>query len=141
MPSRSKSSGGNDDSFHPLVSQLAPDPNKLPNTVVLSGYPGPSRKEGFLRCYLSLDFQSYVEIPRGGILYIEPFDPSQEASPVKIIINAASVPTLDLVQTLDTSFLKGSVIAAYPPGARRYLGWGTIVPLGTYTQYYTCDPC
>jgi hypothetical protein len=45
-----------------LAAALVPDPTKLPDVVVLTGYLGKSTRAGFSRLYVDLSFGEYVEV-------------------------------------------------------------------------------
>jgi hypothetical protein len=95
---------------HPLVAKLISNPaNPAPDTVTLEGYVGPSSREGYVRVYLDLTFKAYFEIPKNGILHADKADPSNESKPTKIVIDPAT--KLDLVHSLEASYLKGKIAA------------------------------
>jgi hypothetical protein len=95
---------------HPLVAKLISNPaNPAPDTVTLEGYVGPSSREGYVRVYLDLTFKAYFEIPKNGILHADKADPSNESKPTKIVIDPAT--KLDLVYSLEASYLKGKIAA------------------------------
>ncbi|HZW30729.1 MAG TPA: hypothetical protein VFF52_08490 [Isosphaeraceae bacterium] len=135
-PTRADGDGDGDLPTNPVVKKIDPDKD-LPKGLVLAGYLGPSRREEFYRLYLGLDFQAYYEIPESGILYIEPVDSSQETRPTRLIIDADKVSKLELVQTLETMFLKGSIVAAVPLGNQPSLAQTT---WSIQTYYPGCVP-
>jgi hypothetical protein len=95
---------------HPLVAKLISNPaNPAPDTVTLEGYVGPSSREGYIRVYLDLTFKAYFEIPKNGILHADKADPSNESKPTTIVIDPAT--KLDLVHSLEASYLKGKIAA------------------------------
>ncbi|MFI5459404.1 MAG: hypothetical protein ACHRXM_28605 [Isosphaerales bacterium] len=100
---------------HPLVSKLMPDSENAPDVVVLEGYLGPSKREGSVRLYLDLAFRSCFEIPRSGIIHAEPADPSNESKPTKLVVDPST--KLDLIYTLEASYLKGTIASAHSDGA------------------------
>jgi hypothetical protein len=103
--------------FHPLISECMPDPEHPLDAVVLEGYLGPSKRgEEYVRFYFDLDFQCCCEIPRDGIIYSEPPDSANEAKPKKIVIK--SCVKLDLIHTVEASYLKGTIASAYSGGAK-----------------------
>jgi len=99
---------------HPIISKLLPDPDHPPDSVVLVGYLGPSKKEGCVRFYSDLEFRAYVEIPTSGILHHDTVSPSLESGPTKMILHATT--KLELVVILEASFLKGDISACVPFG-------------------------
>jgi hypothetical protein len=136
--SQSGSGGGSDSPFSKVASKVVPDPEKRPSALPLAGYLGPSQRKDFYRLYLGLDFQAYYEIPKKGILFIEPPDPAEETRPTTLIIDTDQVSKLELVQTLETIFLKGSIAAAFPRGSQPYQA---NMPRGIQpTSYPGCVP-
>jgi hypothetical protein len=134
----SRSGDGNGPPLFKVASQFVRDPEERPSALVLAGYLGPSKSEEYYRLYLGLDFRAYYEIPRKGILYIEPPDPAEETRPTKLILDTDKVSKLELVQTLETKFLQGSIAAALPPGNQPYQ---VNLQLGIQPTYYpTCVP-
>jgi hypothetical protein len=96
---------------HPLVAKLISNAaNPTPDAVTLEGYLGPSSREGYVRVYLDLTFKAYFEIPKNGIVHADKPDPSNESKPTTIVIDPAT--KLDLVHSLDASYLKGKIAAA-----------------------------
>jgi len=51
-----------------LAAELVPDPTKLPDLVVLSGYLGTSTRAGFSRLYVDLNFSEFVELADADVL-------------------------------------------------------------------------
>jgi len=51
-----------------LAAELVPDPTKLPDLVVLSGYSGKSARAGFSRLYVDLSFSAFVEVADEDVL-------------------------------------------------------------------------
>ena len=45
-----------------LAAELVPDPEKLPDLVILRGYLGKSTRAGFSRLYVDLSFSEFVEL-------------------------------------------------------------------------------
>jgi len=101
--------------IHPLIPKLIPSPDAPPDAVVLTGYLGPSPQAENVRFYLDLSFQTYFEIPKSGVLHADAADASDESKPTKIVIEAST--KLDLVHTLEASYLKGAIASAHPAGA------------------------
>jgi hypothetical protein len=96
---------------HPLVAKLISNPaSPAPDAVTLEGYLGPSSREGYVRVYLDLTFKAYFEIPKSGIIHADKADPSNESKPTTIVIDPAT--KLDLVHSLDASYLKGKIAAS-----------------------------
>ncbi len=95
---------------HPLVAKLLANAAKpSPDAVTLEGYLGPSSRDGYVRVYLDLTFKAYFEIPKNGILHADKADPSNESKPTTIVIDPAT--KLDLVHSLEASYLKGRIAA------------------------------
>ena len=95
---------------HPLVARILQDSGEPRETVVVVGFLGAPDPNGLVRIYLDLRFQAYVEVPKGKILYLEPFDPSDETQPTRIVVNLDG--PLKLVQSVEASFLRGSIVSA-----------------------------
>lgn len=51
-----------------LAAELAPDPAKLPDLVVLRGYLGKSTQAGFSRLYVDVGFSEFVEVADEDVL-------------------------------------------------------------------------
>jgi hypothetical protein len=93
---------------HPLVAKLISNAaTPTPDAVTLEGYLGPSSREGYVRVYLDLTFKAYLEIPKNGIIHADKADPSNESKPTTIVIDPTT--KLDLVHSLEASFLKGKI--------------------------------
>jgi hypothetical protein len=63
-----------------FVKQIITDPSKHVETLLLSGYVGPSSEEDHTRLYFDPQLSQYAEIPNKAILYSQPLPP--EASPL-----------------------------------------------------------
>jgi hypothetical protein len=78
---------------------------------VLDGFIGPSKKLDWIRLYLSLSFDTFVDIPVGGIISTQPVDATNENSPTRVWIRSET--TLDVVQrvsqTMEASYLRGGI--------------------------------
>ena len=97
---------------HPLVTKLHSNPPKpAPDAVTIEGFLGPSSREGYVRVYLDLTFKAYFEIPKNGILHADKADPASESNPTTIVLDGAT--KLDLVHSLDASYLKGKIAAGF----------------------------
>ena len=68
-----------------------------------------------MRLYSSLDFQTYLEIPKGGIALTEPGDPADPDSPTKAFVSGDT--RLELVHvtrhSIEASFLQGVIASAH----------------------------
>jgi hypothetical protein len=62
-----------------FVSQIAKDPNKSADVVLLSGFPGPASESGHTRLYLNPQLSQYVEIPNEAVVHFQPV--RSESSP------------------------------------------------------------
>src|SRR4051794_15814264 len=80
---------------HPLVEALLGGSDCPPQLVALVGYLGPSGKEGSVRLYTSLEFQSYYEIPKAGVARTEPADSAEASGPTRVYVSSTAV--LELV--------------------------------------------
>ncbi len=97
--------------LNPVIAQIVPDPDNPPKTAIVSGFLGASTRVGFLRIYLGLDLQRYIELPSTALLYAEDPDPTDELSPTTMIIDATA--NVSLVQVLAGSYLSGAIASAY----------------------------
>ncbi len=82
---------------------------------MIVGFLGAPDQNDIVRIYLDLSLLAYFEIPKCRVLYVEEFDPSDETRPTKIVV-AADGP-LKLVQTVEASFIRGSIVSANPIGS------------------------
>jgi hypothetical protein len=122
---------------HPLVAKLISNPaNPAPDAVTLEGYLGPSSREGYVRVYLDLTFKAYFEIPKNGILHADKADPSNESKPTTIVIDPAT--KLDLVHSLEASYLKGKIAAGFT--TKNLTNTGVDLPT-TIAVFVTKLPC
>jgi hypothetical protein len=96
---------------HPMVARILNDSGEPREAVVVVGFLGAPDQNGLVRIYLDLSFQAYLEMPEGSVLYVEPFDPSDETQPTKIVVDLDG--PLKLVQAVEASFLKGSIVSAH----------------------------
>jgi len=85
-----RSSNKPDFSTHPLVKKLGGDSDNPPSLVALTGYFGPSKKADTVLLYQSLDFGSYVELPKAAIVATVPTDTENEDSPTVVYVKAGT---------------------------------------------------
>ena len=106
--------GGAEMPIHPLVTKILGEAGEPQNLVAMVGYIGPSKKEGHVRLYTGLDFQTYYEIPRERVVLAEAVDREDENSPTRVMIGADA--TVELVQTSrqtgPASYLAGARVSA-----------------------------
>ena len=76
------------------------------------GFLGAADDKGLVRIYLDLSFRAYLELPVDQILYVEQFNPADETQPTRIVI--ATDAAVKVVQTLESSFIQGSIVTAHP---------------------------
>jgi hypothetical protein len=95
---------------HPIIARLLNESGEPLETVVVEGFLGEVDSRGFVRIYLDLKLQAYIEVDKNRIKYVQPSDKSDETRPTRIIVDVEG--PLDLVQTVDASFLKGSIVSA-----------------------------
>ena len=134
---------------HPLVKKLVPDPNVLPDVVVMTGYIGRSLRDGFIRLYLSPQLDSYREIPTAGIVHQHELD--HEYAPFggsALWVKAgAQVSYVASDNEKAAAFLAGDIAArnmgqedggllAKPGGTCTGRNWGPTIDRFMYTQ--TC---
>lgn len=104
---------------HPLAARLRPDPDEIPNLVVLIGYPGRSTREGWWRLYQSLDFRTYYEIPRGVIRYAVLVDAACEDGPIRLFVaRDAELELVQVVGAAGAAYLAGTIAQNYMAGAK-----------------------
>jgi hypothetical protein len=130
--------GGADIPFHPLVTKLLGAAGEPQDFVTLVGYIGPSKKEGHVRLYTGLDFQTYYEVPREGIASTEAVDRADDNSPTRLMIHADA--TIEVVQTSKqsgpASYLAGSIAGTYLAGAAAASIPAAVLPIPT--RYTIC---
>jgi hypothetical protein len=95
---------------HPILARLLDKSGEPLETVVVEGFLGEVDPRGFVRIYFDLKLQGYIEVDKNRIKYVQPFDKSDETRPTRIIVELDG--PLDIVQTVDASFLKGSIVSA-----------------------------
>ena len=100
--------------LHKLIENLVHDPANPPDTVQVLGYLARSSRDGFLRIYRDLSLCMYCEVPEKHVLYSAKADPEHEEQPTLIILDASAKLTIIQSQTVEASFLKGSIASAYP---------------------------
>ena len=54
-----------------FISKVVADPAKPPDTILLTGFQGPSSEEGHTRIYQDATLQSYVDVPDDAIVHTE----------------------------------------------------------------------
>ena len=100
---------------HRLVTHLNPEGDASSDLVVLIGFIGPSRKVDWTRLYLSLSFNTFIDIPSSGIISTQPVDGQDENSPTRVWVRGET--RLDVVQTvsqtMEASYLRGGIAREY----------------------------
>jgi hypothetical protein len=100
---------------HPLVASVAKDAGAPPSDLaVLTGYFG-KEEGGYVRLYKSHTFRSYYDIPKEAIIHTEATDPTNSNSPTRVWVNPDA--KIDVVATVDASFLHGSITTSHLAGA------------------------
>jgi hypothetical protein len=106
-------------SHHPLVERLYPEGDGVPDQVAVVGFLGPSKKANFIRLYLSLSFNRFIEIPVEAIVLTQPVDAQDENSPLRVFVRHDA--KLDLVytetQTVEASYLRGNIATNHLAGS------------------------
>jgi hypothetical protein len=97
--------------LNPIIMKMLSLEGQPAKAIELVGYVGPSSQDGFIRFYLKLDLSTYLEFPTAGLIYAEPPDPADSTQPIKILIDAAT--RLSVVESLEASFLEGSIIKSH----------------------------
>ncbi len=117
-------------STHPLVNKYHEDPNVLRDFVTLVGYIGPSNKPDHVRVYADLSFRNYYEVPSSGVVATTPTDSNDPNSPTRVDVNAKTHMEVVSIssQTVEASFLQGSIVSGYMSGA------GTTGQAGPYLR-------
>ncbi len=105
-------------STHPLVNKYHEDPNVLRDFVTLVGYIGPSNKPDHVRVYADLSFRNYYEVPTSGVVATTPTDSNDPNSPTRVDVNAKTHMEVVSIssQTVEASFLQGSIVSGYMSG-------------------------
>ena len=102
-----------------MVAKLLADTENPRDLVALIGYFGPSKKPDHVRLYTGLDFRTYYEVPKTGVVHTEPVNAKDENSPTRVMLDAQS--TVELVQTSTQSgpaaFLAGAITGTHLPPA------------------------
>jgi hypothetical protein len=57
--------------YHDFVSQLARDPDKIPDLRIISGYLGSSTTRDHVRVYLDATLRRYIDIPVEGVAHVD----------------------------------------------------------------------
>lgn len=131
---------------HPLVTQVNPEDNSPSNPVVLIGFIGPSKKTGQVRLYMSLSFDSYVDLPSAGIVATQPVDSQDENSPTRVWVRSDT--KIDIVRsvahTVEASFVRGWIARTHLPHsapAERSMARGDPAMMDATWEYscYTFD--
>jgi hypothetical protein len=116
------------------VAKLQGDSDTPPSLVPLIGYFGPSKKEGSIRLYPTLDFQSYFELPKSAIVATTPVDAKDDTSPTIVHVKAGT--HVEAVQTTTVpveSYLQGGITKAFTPddNGSEPLPWAILHPTTT----------
>ncbi len=110
---------------HPMVERILDDSGEPREAIVAVGFLGAADDNGLVRIYLDLSFRAYLELPVEQVLYVEKFNPADETQPTKIVV--ATDAAVKVVQTVESSFIQGSIVTAHPlttPAATGDLGSG-----------------
>jgi hypothetical protein len=103
-------------STHPLVAKALGDSDSPTGLATLTGYA--QVKGDSIRLYLSLDFQSYYDIPTSGIVATYPADPDNEMGPTVVCVKAGTqVECVRRSTQPAESYVQGGITAGYLQGA------------------------
>jgi hypothetical protein len=104
--------------FNPLVKKILGDSDPPADVVQLVGYVSPSKQDGNVRLYRGLDLQEYYEIPRSGVVCVEPIDSRDDDSPTRLLVKSGT--PLELIRITrisgEASFLEGCIARSILPG-------------------------
>jgi hypothetical protein len=100
--------------IHPLIAKLGDDFDDLKDLVFLEGYLGPSKQEGYVRLYPSLDFRTYFEIPADALVPVKTAESASETEPLTYVVDKET--KLECVVCIEASFLQGEVTSCFPVG-------------------------
>jgi hypothetical protein len=131
-----------------LVEALVPDPDRLPDVVMLRGYLGKSGAEGNWRVYFTPELNDYVEIPADKILHSHRLPEDRGTMvwvPKGLVLEHKRVTSEDV----QAEFLAGPITARLRTmGAADPLGMGAATPLdiifGGHPSWVACPsglPC
>jgi hypothetical protein len=81
---------------HPVVEKVVGDPASQESVTLMYGYVGRSTREGYLRLYGSLDFDSYVELELSTVLHREDSPEPIPAGRILLWVKSSAVATAHL---------------------------------------------
>lgn len=103
-------------SSSPLLDAIMPQPDDQRRFLILLGYIKASTDQ-IVTVYPELDLSTYIEIPRGEIVWAEKAVPGLVSSPTKLVINAAT-PVKRITTTgrkVEVGFLSGMIASSCLP--------------------------
>lgn len=125
-------------SINPLFEAIKPQPDDQRQFLVLPGYISATTEEK-VTVYPELDLRSYLEIPRGEIIWAEKAIPGQESSPTKLVINAtAKVTRVTTARQVEVGFLSGMIASTCLPSSAAGVTFSVSVGKGAPTP---TEPC
>jgi hypothetical protein len=98
-------------SSNPLLEAIRPRSDDQRQFLVLQGYISSATPET-VTVYPELDLRSFLEIPRGEIVWAEQAIPGQVSSPTKLVINAAAAVKRVTSSTVEAGFLSGMITSS-----------------------------
>lgn len=123
-----------------FVAKIVKDPSNPPKTVLLNGYAGASSLEGYTRLYLDLELNSYVEIPNGDILHMEPRALYEHGHVVifMVWINRGAVLITDrgTAQAVQDINFQGAIMQAYSAKAADLQAEAEQIDPGARARYF-----
>ncbi len=103
-------------SSSPLLDVIKPQPDDQRHFLILLGYIKAATDQ-IVTVYPELDLSTYIEIPRGEIVWAEKAVPNLVSSPTKLVINAAApVKRITTVgRKVEAGFLSGIIASTCLP--------------------------
>jgi hypothetical protein len=113
-----------------LVEALVPDPDRLPDVVMLRGYLGKSGAEGTWRLYFTAELDDYVEIPADKVLHSHRL-PEDRGTMIWVPKGLALEHKRVTSEDVQAEFLAGPITSRLRAiGSADPLGMGAADPLG-----------
>jgi len=101
-------------SNNPLLEAIKPQPDDQRQFLVLLGYISATTPDT-VSVYPDLDLRTYLQIPRGEIVWAEKAIPGQQSSPTKLVINAAAKVNRVTSRNVEAVFLSGMIASSCLP--------------------------
>lgn len=102
---------------HPLVNEIALDPKSTTQLAVLQGFVGPSDREGWIRLYLGLNFDEYLEFEPSAVICRRDWTDSNPLNPSVLWVRSDYRMTVGVrvtpATTQGAAFISGSIAEKY----------------------------